>query len=57
MCVSQINIASGKNFFFLIWQSHYSEWFFLEKMWPEFEKEDILKVIDEFRKRERRFGK
>jgi tritrans,polycis-undecaprenyl-diphosphate synthase [geranylgeranyl-diphosphate specific] len=25
---------------FLIWQSHYSEWFFLEKMWPEFEKED-----------------
>jgi len=25
---------------FLIWQSHYSEWMFLEKMWPEFEKED-----------------
>lgn len=42
---------------FLIWQSHYSEWFFLEKMWPEFEKEDLVKVIDEFSKRNRRFGK
>jgi tritrans,polycis-undecaprenyl-diphosphate synthase [geranylgeranyl-diphosphate specific] len=42
---------------FLIWQSHYSEWFFLEKMWPEFEKEDLLQVIEEFKQRERRFGK
>ena len=41
---------------FLIWQSHYSEWFFLEKMWPEFEKEDLVKVINEFSKRDRRFG-
>lgn len=42
---------------FLIWQSHYSEWFFLEKTWPEFEKEDLLQVITEFQTRERRFGK
>lgn len=42
---------------FLIWQSHYSEWFFLEKMWPEFEKEDLISVIKEYKKRERRFGK
>lgn len=42
---------------FLIWQSHYSEWFFLEKTWPEFEKEDLLQVISEFQTRERRFGK
>ncbi|MBD3361638.1 di-trans,poly-cis-decaprenylcistransferase [Candidatus Woesearchaeota archaeon] len=42
---------------FLIWQSHYSEWFFLEKTWPEFEKEDLLQVINEFSTRERRFGK
>lgn len=42
---------------FLIWQSHYSEWFFLEKTWPEFEKEDLLRVITEFSQRERRFGK
>lgn len=42
---------------FLIWQSHYSEWFFLEKTWPEFEKQDLLQVINEFQTRERRFGK
>tara|TARA_Y100000310_G_C20606184_1_gene775593 strand:- start:42 stop:749 length:708 start_codon:yes stop_codon:yes gene_type:complete len=42
---------------FLVWQSHYSEWCFLEKMWPEFEKEDLQVAIDEFSKRERRFGK
>jgi len=42
---------------FLPWQSIYSEWFFLEKAWPEFEKEDIVKVINEYKNRERRFGK
>ena len=42
---------------FLPWQSTYSEWFFLEKMWPEFEKEDLVNVIDGFKDRERRFGR
>ena len=42
---------------FLAWQGIYSEWFFLEKMWPEFEKEDFVKVIDDFQNRQRRFGK
>ncbi len=42
---------------FLIWQSWYSEWFFLQKTWPEFEKEDLLQCISQFNKRERRFGK
>ena len=42
---------------FLLWQAHYSEWFFLSKMWPEFEKEDLVKCIDEFKERQRRFGK
>lgn len=42
---------------FLIWQSWYSEWFFLEKFWPEFEKEDLINVIEEFNSRQRRFGK
>jgi tritrans,polycis-undecaprenyl-diphosphate synthase [geranylgeranyl-diphosphate specific] len=42
---------------FLIWQSWYSEWFFLEKTWPEFEKQDLLNIIEEYQKRERRFGK
>lgn len=42
---------------FLVWQSHYSEWFFLEKTWPEFEKEDLVNCINDFKSRERRFGK
>jgi len=42
---------------FLIWQSHYSEWFFLEKPWPEFEKQDLVDAIAEYKTRERRFGK
>jgi tritrans,polycis-undecaprenyl-diphosphate synthase [geranylgeranyl-diphosphate specific] len=42
---------------FLIWQSNYSEWFFLEKCWPEFEKEDLVEVVDQYVNRERRFGK
>jgi len=42
---------------FLSWQSGYSEWFFLEKMWPEFEKEDLAECIEGFKKRKRNFGK
>ncbi len=42
---------------FLIWQGAYSELIFLDKMWPEFEKEDLKKAIDEYGKRERRFGR
>ena len=41
---------------FLLWQSSYSEWFFVKKLWPEFSKRDIEKVIKEFGKRTRRFG-
>lgn len=42
---------------FLIWQSWYSEWFFLEKTWPEFTKDDLVRCLEEFKLRERRFGK
>ena len=42
---------------FLLWQNSYAELFFLEKLWPEFEKEDLIKIIEEFKVRERRFGK
>ncbi len=42
---------------FLPWQTVYSEWFYLDKLWPEFEKEDLRRCIDEFEKRDRRFGK
>lgn len=42
---------------FLIWQSNYSEWTFLEKTWPEFEKEDLILAIKDYEERERRFGR
>ena len=42
---------------FLLWQGSYAELFFIDKMWPEFEKEDFVKAIEEYNKRERRFGK
>ncbi|MBM3234595.1 di-trans,poly-cis-decaprenylcistransferase [Candidatus Pacearchaeota archaeon] len=42
---------------FLPFQSVYSEWFFLDKTWPEFEKKDLIFCIKEFEKRERRFGR
>jgi tritrans,polycis-undecaprenyl-diphosphate synthase [geranylgeranyl-diphosphate specific] len=42
---------------FLPWQGIYSEWFFLEKTWPELEKDDFLAVLEEYQQRERRFGR
>jgi tritrans,polycis-undecaprenyl-diphosphate synthase [geranylgeranyl-diphosphate specific] len=42
---------------FLIWQSYYSEWYFTDKLWPEFGKQDLIEAINEFRQRERRFGR
>lgn len=42
---------------FLLWQAAYSELFFIDKLWPEFTKEDLIKCIEEFKSRERRFGR
>ena len=42
---------------FLLLQGAYSEFFFSPKLWPEFNKEDFIKAINSFKKRERRFGK
>jgi tritrans,polycis-undecaprenyl-diphosphate synthase [geranylgeranyl-diphosphate specific] len=42
---------------FLPWQSTYSEFIFIDKYWPELEKEDLLACVNDFEARERRFGK
>ena len=42
---------------FLTWQSTYSELIFLDKHWPELEKEDFIAAIQEYSERDRRFGK
>ena len=42
---------------FFIWQSDYAEYAFVDKFWPEFEKEDLIKVLEDYSERDRRFGK
>lgn len=41
---------------FLLWQLAYAEFYFLEKHWPDFRKDDFFNTILDFQKRERRFG-
>ncbi len=42
---------------FLLWQLAYSEFYFLDKLWPDFRKRDLFQAISDFQNRERRFGK
>jgi len=42
---------------FLLWQLAYAELKFLEKFWPDFNREDLFNAVIEFQGRERRFGK
>jgi undecaprenyl diphosphate synthase len=42
---------------FLLWQIAYAELYFVDKLWPDFEKEDLYLAVQNFQKRERRFGK
>ena len=41
---------------FLPWQSAYSEFYFSNKLWPDFNYNDLLDAINVYQKRERRFG-
>lgn len=41
---------------FLLWQLAYTELVFIEKRWPDFNKDDFRIAISEFQSRERRFG-
>ncbi len=41
---------------FLPWQTVYSEFIFLEKLWPDFTPEDLDNAIEVFTKRNRKFG-
>lgn len=41
---------------FMLWQSAYSEFYFTAKLWPEFDKYEFVKAINEFQNRKRRFG-
>jgi undecaprenyl diphosphate synthase len=41
---------------FLLWQSAYSEFVFMDVLWPDFSREHLAEAIAEFRSRERRYG-
>ncbi len=42
---------------FLLFQGAYSEIYFVPKLWQEFERDDLVRIVDDFREKERRFGK
>ena len=41
---------------FLLWQIAYSELYFTDVLWPDFNEECFQKAINSFKSRERRFG-
>ena len=42
---------------FLLWQIAYTELYFTDTLWPDFNKEELFKAVKEYQSRERRFGK
>jgi undecaprenyl diphosphate synthase len=42
---------------FLLWQSAYAELYFTPLLWPDFDESAFMKAIEEYRSRQRRFGK
>lgn len=42
---------------FLLWQIAYAELYFTDKLWPDFNREDLFKAVLDYQGRERRFGK
>jgi undecaprenyl diphosphate synthase len=41
---------------FLLWECSYAELYFTARMWPEFDTSEFAHAVNEFRRRERRFG-
>jgi undecaprenyl diphosphate synthase len=50
--------TSGEKRFsnFLLWQGAYAELYFTETLWPDFQEEDLLRALEAFASRERRYG-
>ena len=42
---------------FLMWQLAYTEFYFTDIHWPDFTKEELMKAIEQYNARDRRFGK
>ena len=41
---------------YLLWQLAYSEFYFTNVPWPDFSKEELVKAVEQYNKRDRRFG-
>ncbi len=41
---------------FLLWQLAYSEFYFTDVLWPDFTKEELVRAIEQYNSRDRRFG-
>jgi len=41
---------------YLLWQLAYTEFYFTDVPWPDFSKEELLKAIEKYNKRDRRYG-
>jgi undecaprenyl diphosphate synthase len=41
---------------FLLWESAYAELYFTERLWPDFGETDLAGAVEDFRRRDRRFG-
>ena len=41
---------------FLLWESAYSEFYFSDKLWPDWDKEDLSIALEQYARRDRRFG-
>ncbi len=52
-----IRTAESRLSNFMIWQSAYSELYFVDKLWQEFEKSDLIKIVENYNLKERRFGR
>ncbi len=40
----------------MLWQAAYAEFWFTDTLWPDFNKAELARALDEFAGRERRFG-
>ena len=41
---------------FLMWQASYSEFYFTDVLWPDFNKEELDKALEAYAQRDRRYG-
>ncbi len=42
---------------FLLWQMAYTEFYFTDVLWPDFNKKELIKAIESYNQRNRRYGK